>query len=1028
MAENRERWHQVRDQFEELVDLPVPERSAALAVLRSRDPELSREVEGMLAWHSEADEFLRQPAALAHSIDSPSEDGDLDSSLPESLGPYRILGPLGQGGMGRVYRAERNDDAYRKPVAIKVLDGAYRRPELVSRFRAERQILAQLDHPNIATLLDGGTTPGGQPYLVMELIEGTPIDRWCDDRQLTVEARLRLMVKVASAVQYAHRHLVVHRDLKPANILVTEDGEPKLLDFGIAKILEPHALSLTVPATELGVAPLTPEYASPEQVAGGAITAGSDVYSLGVLLYESLVGRSPYRVAVRSVGLDRLAQAIVRDEPEKPSAAILLPLETGARGVEPDAAARHRATDPRALARRLAGDLDTILTKALAKEPERRYGSADQLAADLEAHLDGRPVLARPDTFFYRTGKFLRRNVWASATTGASFLVLSLLVAVLWVQRLALLRQTHRAETVSTFLSEVFANPDPAQSRGKALTARELLDQGARKIESELGREPQVLADLLLTIGRSYKQLGLYEEAERALARALAERLRSEPAGSPSVAEVRQELAEAKTFAGDFAGAERELRLAVAIRRRESPPGKPAVNALVQLARALELLGKRRESADLFAEALAAARKLGDRSTIAGVLHRTAIFERAEGRPEVTERRFREAIALRTETLGADHPDVAVARNDFGLFLLELGRFPEAEGELRQAEAIERRLYGAAAHPDLATTLNNQALLRERQGRPEDAEALYRQALGVLDRTTAPDHPLRATVGQNLGDLLQGRGRTEEAEALFRQALQLRRGGLPPGHPETATTLNNLARLVGGQGRYAEAEALLSEALRTSRAALGPNHPQVATILNNLGQLEQRRQNLPAARSFYVQALRIARGNPATLPLDLAAALNNLGSIEVELGDLPSAKSRFEEALRFLETTFGPDHLNVAMVRLSLAEARLKSSDPVRASEGAEAALAVLEKALPADDPWVRAGHRTLGQALTASRRFPEAEIHLTRLLRKTNQEAKPPSPRDLDLLVQLYSAWGRPTEAARYQAMNRRTKRSGES
>ncbi|HXU29746.1 MAG TPA: serine/threonine-protein kinase [Thermoanaerobaculia bacterium] len=1014
MAENRERWHQVRNWFEELVELPTAERAGGLAALFARDAALAREVEALLGWHVEADRFLDEPPGLPAGRMAGDEPL---AALPENLGPYRILGPLGQGGMGTVYRAERGDDAYRKPVAIKVLEGPYQRPELVSRFRTERQILAQLDHPNIATLLDGGTTPAGQPYLVMELIEGIPIDRYCDDRRLAVEARLRLMGKIVAAVQYAHRHLVVHRDLKPANILVTAEGEPKLLDFGIAKILEPSALSLTVLATELGVAPLTPEYASPEQITGRPITAGSDVYSLGVLLYELLTGRSPYRSAIRGAGLEQISQAIVREEPERASQTVLRPLPPGARGVEPDEAAKRRSTEPRQLSRRLAGDLDTVLAKALTKEPERRYGSAEQLAADLEAHLDGRPVQARPDTFFYRSSKFLRRHAWASSATAAVFLVLVSLVAVLSIQRRQLLRQTHRAATVSAFLSNVFANPDPAQSRGTALSARELLDRGAQKIEGELGREPEVLGDLLLTIGRSYKGLGLYAQATAALERALAERLRAEGSDSPAVADVLQDLAEAQTFAGDFSGAEAHLRRAVAIRRRHPPIAKPGVESLVQLARALELKGERTEAGHLFAEALAAARSLGDRATIAGVLHRVAIFDRQERRPEISEQSFREALKLRRATLGADHPDIAVTQNDFGLFLLEQGRFDEAETQLREAETIERRLYGAS-HPDLAITLNNLALLRQRQGRPEEAEASFRRALAMLSATTSAEHPLRATVGQNLGDLLLEEGHSEEAETLYRQALDLRRRALPPGHPDTAVTLNNLARLDGNRQNWTEATALLKEALATSRAALGARHAQVATILNNLGDLEQKqgKEHRGTARDYYRQALDIARGNPATPPLDLAVALNNLGSLEVEIGEVASAKIRFKEALALLESNFGKDHLNVAMVRLSLAEAELESGDVGAATPGAEKALAVLEKSLPENDPWVLAGYRTLGKSYLRAGRFVPAESHLTLLIRKTSIGSKPPGPKDLDLLAELYSAWGRPEEAARYR------------
>ncbi len=948
MAEETARFHQAREQFESLLDLPEADRPPRLAELAARDPELAAEVERLLAWDRQAGEIFH-----------------LDPTPPE-LALYRLGELLGRGGMGAVYRAERTDGLYKKTVAVKVLESGPESAPLAGRFRAERQILAALEHPHIARLLDGGTTADGRPYFVMELVEGEPIDRYCDARRLPLPRRLEIFLKVCAAVSYAHRHLVVHRDLKPGNILVSQDGEPRLLDFGIAKLLERDALDLTVEATAHGPAPLTPEYASPEQVCGRPVSASSDVYSLGVLLFRLATGRRPY--SLTGLRLDQMVAAIAEREPPKASVAARLEDGEGPPAAERAAA---RGTDPRALARRLAGDLDVVIATALRKDPERRYPSVEQLAHDVAAHLEGRPIRARRDTFGYRAGKLLQRHRWAASAAAVSLAALLALVVMLWRQRLDLLERQRQliaernlSRSVSGFLTEVFAMPDPARSRGREVTASELLDRGVAEIGSRLAAEPQARSELLLTMGRSYKSLGRYEQAAALFTEALA--LRRELSGTPpaALADALHELAEVASLSGRYAEAERLEREALAARRSSGAPPDPSlVEGISRLATALHRGGRLEEAAATFEEAVALARRLDARPALAAALQRFASLERRRDRRGAAEELLREALGLQRALWGEDHPAVALTRNDLGLVLLERGRPVEAEGLFREAEQRQRRLY-PAGHPDLATTLHNRALVAREEGRAADAEALLREAIALYRRAYGGDDPQVATSLGALAGLAQRGGRAEEAEALLREALAIDRRLLPTPHPQTAEAANNLALLLLERGRSAEAEPLFVEALEQTRATLGERHSQAAVILNNLGFLAQSRKDYPAARERYAAALEVVRAQPEPRAQDLALALHNLGALASEEGDLAAAEERFGEALGVLTEALGDDHLNAAMVRLSLAEVALRRDRPAQAGELAGRALDRLSKELAADDPWVLAARRILEQSL----------------------------------------------------------------
>jgi len=530
-----ERWRRIEALFDEATGLAPAERDAFLSRACGDDLEMRRELESLLAADGEAAEFLARPVVTGAA---PSPDPALPAG--KVIGHYRVGDKLGQGGMSTVYLATRADDAYQQSVALKILDCGSDRSDLAARFRAERQIMASLDHPGIARLLDGGTTDDGRPYLVMEYIDGVPLDRYCDEHRLAVDARIDLFRQVCAAVQYAHQNLVVHRDIKPSNILVSGDGVPRLLDFGIAKLLEGTRLPGTVEATMTGQRLMTPQYASPEQIEGGVITTATDVYSLGALLYLLLAGRFPYRLeATRSGALER---AVVEQDPERPSHAVgrmpAGPRPTpsdlvGEDGPTVDQLSEARGLRPHQLRRKLRGDLDNIVLMALRKEPERRYASVGLLSEDLRRYRENEPVAARADTLRYRARKFVARHTVGVGVAAAVLTVILVLTATLSVQAVRLARQRDeiqaerdKALAVSGFLEEVFAVSDPDQARGETVTAREILDKGATRLTETLAGQPETQAALALAIGRAYMNLGLNDRAAPLLAQSLAQRER----------------------------------------------------------------------------------------------------------------------------------------------------------------------------------------------------------------------------------------------------------------------------------------------------------------------------------------------------------------------------------------------------------------------------------------------------------------------------------------------------------------------
>jgi serine/threonine-protein kinase len=804
-----ERWQQIKVVLDGALEREGSERALFLGTACHGDDELRREVESLAATETEIGDFIEIPVFRIRLEEVEP------LTVGQRLGAYRIVREIGRGGMGAVYLAERADREFEQQVAIKLVRRGMDTDEIVRRFRSERQILAHLDHPNIAKLFDGGTTEDGRPYFVMEHVGGRPIDEFCDDRKLPVRERLELFRQVCAAVHFAHQNLIVHRDLKPGNILVTADGVPKLLDFGIAKLLDPSQELYAL--TRADLRPMTPEYASPEQVRGETVTTASDVYSLGALLYLLLTGHRPYRPALRDP--QSLAKAICETDPLPPSNAVSRVEEvTRPDGtvteLTPESISHVREGDMRLLRRRLAGDLDNIVLKAMQKDPQRRYTSVDELANDLGRHLQGLPVVARKDTIGYRARKFVGRHKVGVALGATGLLLIlgfTLTVTVLWQRAV---RERHRAQAVSSFLEDLFSIPNPSQSRGEAVTAREMLDRGVQKIDQGLETQPELRASLMETMGRVYRNLGLYAPARKLLEGAL--RLNRHMLGQDDllVAQNLQNLAGVLHDMGKDSESEPLIREAVKIQReRGATRNVDYAKGLTNLGEIVEAQGKFDQAEALFNESLAIKRKLPlvDEEDIATSLNSLGKLYATRGNLAAAEPRYREALAMRRRLAdGLPDPAVATSLSNLGSFLEDRGDLAGAEASYREALEMRRKLFHGP-NPKVARALNNLGYVLQAEGRAIEAEAYYREALSIADTSLGSDHPDRAAYLRNLAVALATEGKAVEAETKAREALSVFRSKQPPMLWRTADAASVLGGCLVAQGRFQEAEPLLLE-------------------------------------------------------------------------------------------------------------------------------------------------------------------------------------------------------------------------
>jgi serine/threonine protein kinase/Tfp pilus assembly protein PilF len=857
------------------------ERERWLRALEEREPTIAADLRQLLAEHDALDKegFLSAPPphpatdpGKSRPVLSVTESGEFDSErlqgsrrnrldrsparkhflknigsvslIGQTVGAYTIVSPIGQGGMGSVWLAKRSDGRFEGLAAVKFLNASLLGRKGEERFRREGTIVARLSHPSIAHLIDAGVSSSGQPYLILEYVQGVHIDQYCDNNRLDLHARIKLFLDVLTAVAHAHANLVIHRDIKPSNVLVrTQDtdreGSVTLLDFGIAKLIERD--SDTDPEelrTQESRWAMTPAFAAPEQLTGGAVTTATDVYALGVLLYMLLGGQHPAGAGTKSPA--ELIDFVVNAEAPRLSDAITRTKTTG--GEEAlTAMAGNRNTSPDRLRRALRGDLETIVATALKKDPRERYPTVLALADDLQRYLDRRPIRARPDTLMYRTKTFVRRHLTAVVATTVFALTVAGLITFYTV-RLAAERdraqlEAAKAARMTEFMTGLLTASDPYSDRARVgePTVRELLDAGAARVDRELSGRPELQADIMTVIGRVYQRLNLLDKAQPLLERALA---RAREADGPRSVRVAQSLND----------------LGVMLREVDYD-----------------------KSAALLTEALEMRRRLlgNEDAKVAVTLVELARTYRDRARGDDAEPLLREALAIRRKVHGNGHRETAVSLSDLGHLLRERGDLAEAEALYRENVAITRKVH-VADHPDLATSLTGLALVLQARGDSVTAEQLYREALGIYEKRLGDSHFRYGNTLNNLAYTLRDQGRLDEAEAAIRKALPIVRAARGEQHVDTASIMVNLGRIELERGRPKEAEALLAPALKIRERAFLPDDRRVANAKSWLGAAYTATGRHAEAETLLLDANRHLPVAPAAFANDKRAALTHL--------------------------------------------------------------------------------------------------------------------------------------------------------
>ncbi|MBI3449022.1 MAG: tetratricopeptide repeat protein [Acidobacteria bacterium] len=896
-----DRWRRLEASLDEVLDLPVEKRAGFLVILRARDPSFAADLATLLDEHRAADAEgflmagpdLRVGTAIA---------GDV-------IGPYRLVSPLGEGGMGEVWLAEQREPV-RRDVAIKIIKQGMDTALVVARFEAERQALALMDHSAVAKVFDAGSTPLGRPYFVMEYVRGVAITEHCDRNRLTTRERLELFMRVCDGVQHAHQKALIHRDLKPSNVLVAmEDGRPvpKIIDFGVAKATSEGPADRP-PQTIAGTLIGTPEYMSPEQAdpACRDLDTRTDVYSLGVMLYELLVGVRPFDAgATREGGHDEIRRRIREEEPKRPSARL-----SGAGGALATESATRRGVDAVTLRRQLRGELDWIVMKALEKDRERRYGSAADLAADIRRHLGSLPVVAGPASAGYRARKFVGRHSVGVAFAALGVLALAGFAGAMALQSARIARERDRANREAktatralSVLTDLFEVSNPSAARGNTITAREILDRGAEKIDRELADEPLVRAQLTLTLTEVYRSLGLYDSARPLAEKTVALRREQLGAGSPEALEAVDVLGGVQQDQGKLAEAEISFREAFEGRRSILGKDDPAfLTSLNNLGLLLQLEGKLPEAERYLREALDVRRRtLGpdDPDLLMG-LNNFGLLLQNEDKPSEAEPYFHEVLDKCRRTIGSDHPHTLTAMSNLGLDLMTEGKLAKAEPLFREALETRRRVFGGD-HPQTLLSVHMMGYVLRIEGRLAEAEPYTRESVDGFRRAVGPEHPrtLMALTGMAL--LREAQGRFGEAEVTLRGVLETRRRTLGEDHPDTLDSLQNLAAVLHDEGKQVEAESILVDAVERSRRKMGSENASTLGAMAALGDVRTSRGSLDEAERLLAEVLAAARRALPPGHRLIGRTLLYAGRCQTARGRYPEAEASLIEARRTLE-------------------------------------------------------------------------------------------------------------------------------
>jgi serine/threonine protein kinase/tetratricopeptide (TPR) repeat protein len=890
------RWQRIQELFEQASAVGAAERAAWLQERCGDDVALRDDVLGMLdsgaGGSALFDERMDRAIAGAWSGVDDVQPGRL-------IGRYRVLRTLGRGGMGAVYLAERADEQFKQQVAVKLIGGMVAGGALARRFRSERQILANLNHPNIARLLDGGASDDGVPYLAMEFIDGTRIDHYCEQHNLNVRQRLHLFQQVCAAVQYAHQHLVVHRDIKPSNILVTAEGSPKLLDFGIAKLLDAERTGELDELTRLHERLWTPGYASPEQMRGERIGTVSDVYSLGVLLYHLLTGSQPYPLPGRTP--EEFIHMVATVDPTRPSSLV--------------------GKTSRPLARTLAGDLDNIVLRAMHREAQRRYPSAAALAEDVQRYLDDRPVHARPDAWSYRIGKFSRRNAASLAATSLVVVSIAALVvfytARLTAERDVAERERAVAASVSQFMREVFRVANPSAERGNSVTVREVLDAAVQRIDTDLNTEPRLRTQLLVSMGQAYNGLGLWDQSRQLLERAVEQERASFGNSHLELSEALTSLATANHNLNRFDIELPQYLEALKIR---------------------ETLGRMQDAPA--AELLAA---------IAGTLRAQQKFAESLGYQERAEKIARALDPTQPKILGQ-------VLQGYAMTYLLMGEHTRAEQLARESLALVRDsandtydVYANSIHA-LSESLRRQYKLAE-SGR------LQRELLDVQIARLGADAPLVARTWNNLSHVMRASGKYQEAQDALQHAIAIYSKDPRENAFDLAISIHNLGGLLNEASRPAEALPTLQRALELKQEINGPRSAQLISTLLEISAAHRELHDLKAATTAFAQAETLAR--ETLQPTDRRNAAVSLESARLALArkDPTAAVPAARAGLALIDEQ---DPGRMATIQCVLAEALASTGDVTEARGLLTSALATRKRIMPPEHWMVAAAERQI--------------------------------------------------------------------
>ena len=891
-----DRWWYIDSIFSEAIDLSPEEREAFLEEACQGDPDARRAVDDLLAsfdaseglfddptnWFPNDLEELADMAAMSGVPFMPglARETTLTDEAPsltgERIGAYRLLTELGRGGMGTVYLAERADGQYRQRVALKLIRHGKRGDEIVRRFLLEREILARLQHPNIARLLDGGLTEDGLLYFVMEYVNGVSIDTYCEENDPDLKERLNLFFGVCEAVQYAHQNLVIHRDLKPSNILVTERGQVKLLDFGIAKLLDAESYPEDVPQTRTGMRLMTPEYASPEQARNEPVTTASDVYALGLILYKLLTGHRAFDLAGKSAS--EIEHIVCQVYPKRPSWAVGRngqdTLETETTATESTARTSHTER----LRRQRSGDLDVIVMKALRKEPARRYATVAELVDDLRRHLRGMPVQARPATVRYLAGRFIRRHRVGVAAACLVGLLLIAYAGTVTLKNREISRALDQKNQLTEVLTDIFAASDPDNAQGEEITVRDLLDTWTiARIEAEFPNQPLLQADLMHVIGRTYKGLGLHDKSLEYLDASLTLRRANLRAPDADIAETLNELGWLHRLRGKYEEAEPLLQEAVAM-------WKALPGYVIGEAESLIELGVLLRQTDNLNEAV---------------------------------QRYNEALTLLRQAVEGDHEDIATTLNNLGLIEEQQGNDARAETLYTESYEMRQRLFGDM-HPRTVAPLQNLGSLLKDRGRYPKADSLLQKALTIRQATLGDEHPALAIILNKLGSLKHSLGQYDIAESYYEQAFVIERKQYHENHRNLAVTYTNLALVNHDQKDYDRAASFYNQALAIREKVYGDSSIQVARHWALMGRFERDRGNYSQAERLFEQAIRIQRPLLPRTRYNLSQSLLRYGRLRMVQEQPAAARPLFEEALELRQKHYEEGHWRIAETEVAL--------------------------------------------------------------------------------------------------------------